>query len=88
MVNTLTIACEKTKRGQSQFSEDDEREQDFFERRTETMAFRMEAMPLKTAMMPRPMAETMLASCRGGKKSFKSREGKIRWSALRDALWL
>lgn len=27
------------------------------------MAFKIEAMPLNTAMMPRPMAETMLASC-------------------------
>jgi hypothetical protein len=52
---------------------------------TETMAFRMEAMPLKTAMMPRPMAETMLASCRGGKESFKSRGGS---QPSRVTLWL
>lgn len=31
-------------------------------------------MPLKTAMMPRPMAETMLASCRGEERKRSSHE--------------
>lgn len=56
-------------------------------RRTETMAFRMEAIPLKTAIMPRPMAETMLASCRGGKRSFPGHDEAAFHGQFR-ATWL
>ena len=64
---------ERKTRGQvSFFSEQDDRKRKG--RRTETMAFRMEAMPLKTAMMPRPMAETMLASCRGEERKRSSHD--------------